>query len=133
MKSPLRRLRGFGHNHPKERRGHQPPPAKLDELVSAGQVRISPLFLLGLLLGELWGVIFAAMMHSEQKLDLGRHIVLWIFLVFQFGNLNCCAVFRVEWVVHFLVGVSFRSSVIQSFSATDQKLPFNWKLPWCGN
>ncbi|KAG2658703.1 uncharacterized protein At2g33490-like isoform X1 [Panicum virgatum] len=37
MKSPLRRLRGFGHNHPKERRGHQPPPAKLDELVSAGQ------------------------------------------------------------------------------------------------
>jgi len=43
MKSPLRRLRGFGHNHPKERRGHQPPPAKLDELVSAGQVRIFPL------------------------------------------------------------------------------------------
>jgi hypothetical protein len=39
MKSPLRRLRGFGHNHPKERRGHQPPPAKLDELVCASQVR----------------------------------------------------------------------------------------------
>ncbi|CAL5021793.1 unnamed protein product [Urochloa decumbens] len=37
MKSPLRRLRGFGHNHPKERRGHQPPPAKLDELVCAAQ------------------------------------------------------------------------------------------------
>lgn len=65
-------------------------------------------------------------MHSELKLDLGRHIVLWIFLVFQFVNLNCCAVFRVEWVVHFLVGVSFRSSVIQSFSATDQKLIGNY-------
>ncbi|XP_066331671.1 uncharacterized protein At2g33490-like [Miscanthus floridulus] len=35
MKSPLRRLRGFGHHHPKERRGHEPPPAKLDELVCA--------------------------------------------------------------------------------------------------
>ncbi|XP_062223237.1 uncharacterized protein At2g33490-like [Phragmites australis] len=37
MKSPLRRLRGFGHHHPKERRGHHPPPAKLDELVCASQ------------------------------------------------------------------------------------------------
>jgi len=39
MKSPLRRLRGFGHHHPKERRGHEPPPAKLDELVCAAHVR----------------------------------------------------------------------------------------------
>ncbi|WVZ75244.1 hypothetical protein U9M48_023320 [Paspalum notatum var. saurae] len=38
MKSPLRRLRGFGHHQPKERRGQQqPPPAKLDELVCAAQ------------------------------------------------------------------------------------------------
>ncbi|KAL6899861.1 hypothetical protein ACP4OV_006519 [Aristida adscensionis] len=37
MKSPLRRLRGFGHHHPKERKGHEPPPAKLDELVCAAQ------------------------------------------------------------------------------------------------
>ncbi|KAL6634261.1 hypothetical protein ACP70R_026932 [Stipagrostis hirtigluma subsp. patula] len=37
MKSPLRRLRGFGHHQPKERRGQQPPPAKLDELFCAAQ------------------------------------------------------------------------------------------------
>ncbi|KAK3158039.1 hypothetical protein QOZ80_2AG0132070 [Eleusine coracana subsp. coracana] len=38
MKSPLRRLRGFGHHHLKERKSHhRPPPAKLDELVCAAQ------------------------------------------------------------------------------------------------
>jgi hypothetical protein len=37
MKSPLRRLRGFGHHHPKERKGHHPPPAKLDELFCAAR------------------------------------------------------------------------------------------------
>ena len=37
MKSPLRRLRGFGHHYPKERKAHAPPPAKLDELAEAAQ------------------------------------------------------------------------------------------------
>ncbi|KAM0905420.1 hypothetical protein ACQ4PT_017395 [Festuca glaucescens] len=37
MKSPLRRLRGFGHHHPRERKAHHPPPAKLDELAGAAQ------------------------------------------------------------------------------------------------
>ncbi|CAM0885080.1 unnamed protein product [Alopecurus aequalis] len=37
MKSPLRRLRGFGNNHTRERKAHHPPPAKLDELADAAQ------------------------------------------------------------------------------------------------
>lgn len=37
MKSPLRRLRGFGHHYPKERKAHPPPPAKLDEFAEAAQ------------------------------------------------------------------------------------------------
>ncbi|KQJ99620.1 uncharacterized protein At2g33490 [Brachypodium distachyon] len=37
MKSPLRRLRGFGHHYPRERKAHHPPPAKLDELADAAQ------------------------------------------------------------------------------------------------
>ena len=99
MKSPLRRLRGFGHNHPKERRGHQPPPAKLDELVSAGQVRIFPLFLLGLLLGELWGVIFAAhdafgakigSWEAHRPLDFSRFSVWQLELLCGFpGGVGC--------------------------------------------
>lgn len=40
MKSPLRRFRGFSHHH-RERKDHAPPPAKLDELVYAAQVRPS--------------------------------------------------------------------------------------------
>lgn len=37
MKSPLRRLRGFGYHYPKERKAHPTPPAKLDELAEAAQ------------------------------------------------------------------------------------------------
>ncbi|KAL6652793.1 hypothetical protein ACP70R_011718 [Stipagrostis hirtigluma subsp. patula] len=37
MKSPLRKFRGFGLHHHKERKDHRPPPAKLDELVHAAQ------------------------------------------------------------------------------------------------
>uniref|UniRef100_A0A0D9VGD4 BAR domain-containing protein n=1 Tax=Leersia perrieri TaxID=77586 RepID=A0A0D9VGD4_9ORYZ len=38
MKSPLLRLKGFGHHqHHRERKARQPPPAKLDELAEAAQ------------------------------------------------------------------------------------------------
>ncbi|KAL6874382.1 hypothetical protein ACP4OV_013402 [Aristida adscensionis] len=37
MKSPLRKFRGFGLHHHRERKDHRPPPAKLDELVHAAQ------------------------------------------------------------------------------------------------
>jgi hypothetical protein len=80
MKSPLRRLRGFGHHHPRERKAHRPPPAKLDELADAAQVSPSCVIYHSLFLAKL-----------ASKSDLER----------------CClrscdfwgALFQVEWVV----------------------------------
>ncbi|TVU29937.1 hypothetical protein EJB05_21533, partial [Eragrostis curvula] len=85
MKSPLRRLRGFGHHHPKERKGHHPPPAKLDELVCAAHVRLLFPFPYYFRVSILW-----FMMNMESKLDLGRHPLQNL----RFWKHNFCAVFQ---------------------------------------